>query len=743
MVWWNKPLRVLQLNIEDPYGFYADRIDSELVVKIANRVKANMIIVFGRDAWGRVFYPRSRLYPRHHNSRLDLSELTEKAGRLGIKVVAMMAHTANRYLYRIHPEWAQRNSEGEVIVLEHYPSKEKVTDPHWPLICPNSPALENYFVKEVEEAIAITNADGVLLDSFRYLPDPPKACYCSYCTETFKKETGLELPRNIDPENTASRVAWDWRYEVVKRSIARMRDAIKKIKPDAIFFYNSHPAGWAGRGNIVVVKSRDYLDAVFAEASEADIRGPGLLTIVTKLTKALIGDDKPVLVSRNLFYILRPVQSAPENVIRQGVWEIVASGGHPIATVFSSQLFEDPRGLDALAAVYDELDRVSDYLRDLRPVRYIGIVFDPETHDKYYWRNPDYYIGEIEGFSLMAMHKNLPWSYIATPDIADLDKLKQYPIIIAAGMSMMNDREEEAFKQYVEDGGILVATHEFGVMRSDYSYRHALALQDVFGINYEGLLWFGYSYLDLGKPGEEIYETYWRNMPSSIVFGDQSVQFVTERFEPRLGELVRARPIDCKVLAWGKLGRSAYGYEYTLGRSTPAPGSVINLAGITVKEYGSGVAIYYSVRLGAHYSRLGHPDYAELLLRPLKRHGPRSPIRVEGPENLQVEPYVQGDRYIVFIINHSYNQLILSTPTGPSKQALPAFDPSYRVHPIREIIPVAGVKLYIDIEDSGKSYRAYSPLTNKSFKVDVSDRSLKVYIDLIKGYELIVIEPGG
>ena len=741
--WWRRPLRALQFNIEDPYGFYAYRIDEDYIVGLARRARANLLILFARDAWGRVFYSGSRLYPRHHNASFDLRRLVEKAHKAGIRVVVMVSHTANRYLYRLHPSWAQRNKEGEVIVLEHYPRAEKVRDPHWPLICPNSPAMDRYFVREVEEALSLTGADGVLLDSFRYMPDPPRACYCDYCRSRFREEHGFDLPEAEDPEDERFRTAWEWRYKVVVEAIAKMGEAAKRVKPGALYMYNSHPAGWAGRGNIVVAKARNYLDAVFAEASEADIRGPGMLTIVTKLSRALVGEGKPVLVSRNLFYTLRPVQSAPEIMVKQGVREIVASGGHPLATIFSSQAFEDPRAVDYLASVYEELESIEEYIVDTKPIKYIGVIFDPETHDKYYWARPEHYIGEIEGFALMAMHLRMPWEFVSMEDTITYDLIKEYPIIIAAGMAVLNDDEEEAFREYVEEGGVLVATHEFGIMRPDYTYRHALALQDVIGVNYEGVLWLGYSFLYLGEPGDEVYDSYWRGLPRAVIFGDHSTAFVRERYEPRLGELVRARPIRTRVLAWGSLGRSAYGYEYTLGRSTPAPGSPLNIAGIAVNDYGKGTVIYYAVRLGAHYTRLGHPDYRELFVRPLLRHAPRPPVWVEAPETLQAEPYTQGDRVVVHLVNHTYNQRILSAPTGPSKQALPAFDPAYRVHPAREIIPVRGVRVgaKLDLLNGRNKLRAFDAVAGRELKVDTTDDSVIVDVGTVSEYSLVVIEP--
>ncbi len=731
--WWSRPLRALQLNIEDPFGFYADRIDADKVVETAARVKANMVVVFARDPWGRVFYKGSRLYPRHHNARLDIGELVEKAHKAGIRVVVMAAHTANRYLYRLHPSWAQRTRDGEVIVLEHYPRAERVRDPHWPQICPNSPALEKYFAEEVRESLDATRADGVLLDSFRYMPDMPKACYCTYCRAKFREEYGMDLPVREDMEDETFRVAWEWRYNVVLKALRLLRDKAKSLGDDKMFFYNSHPAGWAGRGNIVVSKARHILDAVFAEASETDIRGPGLLTLITKISRAMLGGGKPVIVSRNAFYALRTVQSATREQIRMGIWEIVASGGNPMVTIFSSQLMEDPRALDYVEEAYSILDRVSHLLEGQEPLRYIGVIFDPETYDKAYYYRPDFYVGEIEGFSMTFFTRNTLWDIVSSQDL-DQNYIQEYRVLIAPDMRVVGDEVEERLRSYVESGGVLVATHEFGVMRPDYTYRHSLALQDLIGVKYEGILWLGYTFLDL------VDDPVWEGMNRSIVLGDHSTAFVRERAEPRLGEVVRARPEDSRVLAWVRLGRSGYGYEYTLGRSTPAPDSRLGLAGITLARRGRGAVLYYGSRLGMHVTRLGHPDYIDLIARPILSLAGEPPVSVEGAETVQVEAYRRGDSINVHLVNHTYNQRILSAPTGPSKQALPAFDPPYRVHPIRIVAPVGPLKIKVRVDDGGR-YRVVENVAGEELEARHRNGYIEATLPRLAEYALVTVEP--
>lgn len=730
--------RALQFNIEDPYGFYADKINADVLVDTASRAHANTLIVFARDPWGRVFYRGSEIYPRHPNTLLDLVELRELARGRGLKLIIMTNHTANRYIYRKHPEYAQRNKDGEVIVLEHLPTAEKVVDPHWPQICLNSPALEEYLIPEAKEATKVIKPDGVLLDSFRYLPDPPKACYCSYCKSRFKSEHGLELPDMEDEEDPAFRSAWDWRHEVTIEAMKRIREAVKKEKPDTLLLYNSHPVGWAGRGNIVVGKARDLIDGVFAEASEFDLIDYSYIAMATKMSRALIGEGKPVFVTRNLFYIFRTVQSATRLAVKQGVRSIVAAGGYPAATMFSSQFIEDPRALDYLAEVYEELESVEDLLVDVKPVRHTALLFDSETHDKYFWRRPAMYLAELEGLTQILMSRNLPLEFISITDLKK--RAREYGVLVAPSTAVVGDDVEEFLKSYVEDGGLLIATGEFGVMRPDYTYRHALALEEVMGVTLEGFLEAGYAYLQLDF-SIPLYEEYWSGLPRSVVLGDQSVRFRKERAERELGDLIRVRPVTSKVLALVKTAKAPYGYEYTLGRSTPPPDSNLeNAAGITLTPYGLGAIIYYAGRIGAHYSRIGHPDYAELVLRPLLKHAPEPQVLVEGPELIQTEYYMKGESVIVHIVNHTYNQRILTAPTGPSKQALPTFIPPYSVHPPRTLIPVHNVVVRAKA-DTGREYKAYEAVSKQDLNIVKDGSYVEVKLNSLNEYAIVVIEP--
>ncbi|HID36129.1 MAG TPA: hypothetical protein EYP39_01935, partial [Ghiorsea sp.] len=253
--WWEKPVRVLQFNIEDRYGRIVPEINGKELVDLAEKLHANVLVIFARDAWGRTFYRGAGTGPEHPKMKGDIvREAVEEGKKRGIKVVVMIGHTANKYLFHNHSEWAQINVHGEQILLEHVPCQANRYEPEWPQLCINSPFIE-YVKKEIEEVHRL-DVDGVFLDSFRYQPDIERACYCQWCRKRFREEHGYDMPTEPRWGDSRWRTLWEWRYKVVVERLKELYELSKKIDPDKVFMYNSHPGGWAGRTNRVVELAR-------------------------------------------------------------------------------------------------------------------------------------------------------------------------------------------------------------------------------------------------------------------------------------------------------------------------------------------------------------------------------------------------------------------------------------------------------------------------------------------------------
>lgn len=733
--WYNKPVRVLQFNIEDKFGAYVSSISGKELAELAKNLHANVLVVFARDPWGRIYYRGGEVGPEHPKMKNDfLRELITEAKKKGIRVVAMIGHTANKYLYIIHREWVQVNVRGETILLEHVPNTTKNYEPEWPQLCINSPFIE-HVKKEIMEVLRL-GVDGVFLDSFRYQPDPERACYCKWCREAFRMEYGYDMPTKPSWSDSRWRRLWDWRYKVVARRIKELYELTKKHNEQALFMYNSHPGGWAGRTNRVVEEARDYIDVVYAECSEVDHQPPGFITEMVKLTKAM-NSGKPVWASRNYFHLYRTVQATTGVAIRQGLREVIIAGGSPWLLVFPSTYKQSPELLDAAKQVFQEHEVLEEYLEGVEPIRYAGIVVSNKSRDHYGRLRPQKYVDEIRGFYYALTHSHIPVEFISEKDLT-LDNMRKYRVLILANTVCMDDHIINNIAEYVEKGGKILATYLTSTRDGEGIPRYEIALGNVLGVELKGILRQPWSYIVLN---DQAYSILGGIDNKIILWGDMSYDFTKSRVEKGLGYHTITRTLgEALALGYTGLPSSEWGFEYTLGRSPPTIAGETTLPAIVLNRYGNGESIYFTGKLGTHYWRIGLPVYMNLIVRSILYLGGKPRVRVNAPETVAVEPYIQRERVIVHLLNHTYNQRILATGIGSTKQPLPPYSSNNAVHPPRTIIPVHNIELEIDDLGYG-NYRVYSPLRNTKLDYEVTENKVKVKLGVLEEYDVIVIEP--
>ncbi len=734
--WWKKPVRVLQFNIEDRYGVHVSSITGKELVRLAKEINANVLVIFARDPWGRTYYNNSSVGPKHPKVSEDLIEEAVKEGRRqGVKVVVMVGHTANKYLYSIHSDWAQVNKKGEIILLEHVPYGAKSYEPEWPQMCINSPFID-YIAKEVKEVME-KNVDGVFLDSFRYQPDIERACYCKWCRTRFKQEHGYDMP--LEPKWGDSRwyELWEWRYRVVVEKLKQLHGLTKKINPQTLFMYNSHPGGWAGRTNKVVELARDYIDVVFAECSEADHQPPGFISEMVKVTKAMFG-GKPVWASRNYFHLYRTVSPTTPLAIKQGLREAIIAGGSPWLLIFSISYKQDPSVIKAAKEVFKEHELLEEYLVDAEPLRYVAIVVSNTTRDHYGRDHPEHYVDEIRGFYYALVHSHIPVEFIAERDLSDISLLSRYHVVVLANTVCMSNNQTSVIEDYVKSGGKIIATYMTSTRDDKCIRRYEFGLSRVLGVELRGVFRQPWSYVVIARRDHTIFHNIDKRY---ILWGDMSYEFLRKRVSPMLGWHALTRSMaSSEELAYIGLAGGIWGYEYTLGRSPPPYIASINSPAIVVNRYGEGESLYFSGQLGRHYWRTGLTEYLYLIRNSIRYLSGRPKVEVEAPETVASEIYTQGDRIVIHLLNHTYNQRILSIGIGKIKQPLPPYSASEAVHPPREVILIRNIVVKVHGIDS-RQYRAYLPLRNKELNVEAVGEGSRILLDSLHEYEVLVIEP--
>ena len=722
--WWSRPLRVLQFNFEDKFGLFVPRIRGRDLAELAEKIHANVIVVFARDAFGYTYYEGSSIGPKRPGLPGDfLRELISEAHRRGIRVVAMVAHTTNKLLYMMRTDWAQVNYRGEPVLLEHaLPTSS--WEPEWPLLCPNSPFLE-HLLREVRE-VASLGVDGIFFDSFLYQPDPEKACYCKWCRARFREEYGYEMPVEPDWSNSVWRLLWDWRYHVVVKALQRLAREAKRVSSDIHVMYNSHPGGWAGRTNRVVELARGYLDGVFAECSEADFEPPGFIAEMVKLTRAMAGPGVRVYASRNAFHSLKPPQPAPAPLIRQGLREAIIAGGNPWVLVFSSMLAAAKSFVGPVEQVFKEHEKLEEYLVGAEPIRFAAIVVSNKVRDHYGRLEPSRYVDETRGFYYALQESHIPVEYVVDKDLSEI--ADKYRVIVLADTACLGSKHINALRNYIKRRGAIIATHQTSLYDEECLPAGGIQASDILGAELVGEpINLDWAYIEpvQGNP---------LGLNEPILLGDNP----RDMQKPLdLASIVPVEPhSDRETPLSLRLPAYRYGNEYTLGRSAPPPGPRTELPGLVL---GDKVA-YYPWRLGANYWLTGDPRHRRLIIKTIHLLAGDPPIKIEAPSTVIAEPWMQGERIIIHLLNYTTNQRILTASFTGARQPLPSYSSGPPIHPITEIIPVHGIRITINSEMLGNRPKAYTVLSGAKPQLSISNDKIIIDLEKLDEYEVLVIE---
>lgn len=714
--------RVLQFNFEDEEGFGVDKITGKDIVELAERIGANTITFFARDAWGRAFY-NSKVLPKiaKLGNRDLLKEIVEEAKRRGIHVVAMIGHTTNPVLYGKHPDWAQVDREGRVITMDTDPKRVKREKMTWPLMCLNSPFLE--VVKKEAEEVLRYGVDGVFLDSFRYMPDADRACFCERCRSKFKEEMGYELSREEDVENDAYRRSFEWRINVNTNSIKEIKKALESLGKGAFLIYNNHPLAWRGRANTIAEKSRDFVDAFFAECSEVDYQPPGFIAEMVKLTRALTG--KPVWASRNSFHTALTSQTTSPLTIRMGIREAFAGGGWPLFLVFASTFLN---GVDTkpVREAFEEVAKLEEYMDGAKPLPYVGIVWSNRSRD---WAGKDlspHIADSFRGFYYALLKEGLPVNYISDT-MLDSGNFMDYKAIVLANTQSLSSNAVQNLKKYMEKNGGIIATYKAGSKDEKGRFLEETQLSRILGVRFNGLVKTNWSYmktLDIDHPvllGE-------RN--KTILMGDFDKEFVDKRVPPELGWNVATEPGDGQVLAKIVMPTREFGNEYENGRSPPPPIIETDLPAIVSGERW----VYFSGQIGRIYWRTGMPSLHSIILNSIFYTAGPPPIMADTKGFVELEAYTRDGQILVHLLNQTYaDRLIIRGNTNVNTMWTSTPE---SVHPPSRVVPLPDLKLVLRGIDVNK---VYEPLTGKSIEFKKSREFITVKVPL-EEYRFLVIE---
>jgi len=303
---------------EETRAIWIDKKDylkgQDYLKKLLDDLKdANFNVVYVCSQFGGyVAYPNSAYLPQHPEYKAydALQFMTEEAHKRGLKIGSWVEY--GFYTYHTpdatkdksmgptldkHPDWVSINRDG----MKYIHNKD------WGdfyALCPVNPGSQDSLINLYCEMIKKYNFDGIDLDRIRF--GNVDFCYCPYCKETFKKETGLELDK-ISKDSEEYKKVTQWRKDKLTDFVRRLSEKLRTTKqnieitsavasPESIDVYCQDWSKWAEMG---------YIDALAPMLYGSNIES------AVRQSIELIGNEYP------MFYGISCDENPPDMVVKQ------------------------------------------------------------------------------------------------------------------------------------------------------------------------------------------------------------------------------------------------------------------------------------------------------------------------------------------------------------------------------------------------------------------------------------------
>lgn len=615
--WYQKNLRFLQTVLRAPDIV---NYDAKGVVAYMKKANANVLVV---NAGGVMDFfknplPMSKENPFMTAGQDILKDVCREIHAAGMHVIVRVDFRGvEKTRYEQHPDWFAKDIHGNPKTTQY--ARELFHQPCYLSYYANEHAEE--YVRYLMSHYAL---DGIWENAVSF---GTGICYCERCRARYLKDMGKGLPV-LEEKNGQGIVAMfntnnaffspefdeyrRWKGVCADEHIQRIRNATKAFGEDKAYsaeifdIYNSVASKRCSIGHENAKRHFDYLiSCVFMDASflfGGNATGRAYSTIndagtTIRLSRALQQTKQPVINTggngTRARYICDPLIET-----RQWLWEIVSVGGGVWNCYFNGQhpdSTHDRRAAFSEKDAYSFLSQNSDMISDSAPVRDVALFYSSANLDKF--GNPkeelDDFQNHFRGAERVLIEKHIPYGFVVGDEDFSLEILTGIKTLILPNAGILTNRQMEIIREYVKNGGGLVATYESSLYNPDGSKRDNYGLSDVFGCSYEGesLATINDYYFTVKNAASPIFEGL-GNAELIMSGGKTAICTAAEDSERAAGylpEILNQPP------------------EYAWIEKMDSPH-----AGIVVRRYGEGRVVYFANNTDALCYLNGHEDFTEI-----------------------------------------------------------------------------------------------------------------------------------
>jgi hypothetical protein len=511
---------------------------------------------------GNCYYP-TKVGHMHANlfGRDIFGETVALLRQTGITPVAYYTTIYHNHSARTHPDWRMQ----DIIGTQH-------SGRYW-WSCPSSADYREFIKAQIKEVITY-DVDGIFIDMTFW----PVVCYCSNCRKRYLQESGLELPVMLNWADTEWVHFQRFRQLTMASFTQEITDCIK-LQRDITVTYQSSliiQGYMMGQSNGIADAS-DYTSGDFYGGKYQHILGVKVLSAASRNHPYEFMTSRCVNLNDH-------TSMKSEAELRCEAATTLANGG---AAFFIDAINPDgtlePAVYERLGNVTASLTLYIQKLKELQPVItattgiYLSMVSHIDaklngTSIKLLVDNPWQYsttppVEELMGVSTLLAQTHRPYRVVR--DDADLTGLRELIINDARFMSV---DEADRIRNFVHDGGTLVATGLTSIYDVDGTPTKDFLLADVLGVSYTGQLSKRVNYLCMKK-----------GINPHLISGMISSN--------RPSPLVRAT--TARVLAY--LAEPLFDpddHQHWASIHSNPPGRITEYAALTVNPYGKGKCVY-------------------------------------------------------------------------------------------------------------------------------------------------------
>lgn len=393
-----------------------------------------------------------------------VAKLAETAHSQGMKVI--FHHDVPVLLYNgtglqhmlEHADWLARDIRHDRPTLRCY--------------CIINPEFRRSYFERMTNLVRDTNIDGVMLDEASFAGKD--FCGCEHCRRAFTAHTGFVLPREDTSDVFHNRsdptwIAWlQWRQRAVGDWWVAMRKTFTTVKRDlCIMLYTTH----YGFSNYWA--SRSFGSDLFEAARGCDFLGTEIMA-------------RNVYDAYHAVYAFRKAKSALGDHFGIPIWGLVYHVDDPVFAYFGWAMNHMNRQASWMSMIEGhDMSRFLDWPERMQnrfatPSSDVAIVFSSAARD---FARMCSSTADPLGVAQCLTDAHVQYDFIIQHDLLDAKKLRRYRLLVLASIGVMTPEQAQGIREYVRDGGALLATANASLQDGSGFLRENFQLADVFGVN--------------------------------------------------------------------------------------------------------------------------------------------------------------------------------------------------------------------------------------------------------------------